>query len=150
MTTRREIFARVRDHLLVQGVRSRIGSADTTDGDEGTVCAYRGRDPDGRPVTCAVGCLIPDGLYDPALECTSAEFLCGIDSGVDATAVQRAARDRLRAGLPDVFNPDNGELLDRLQSIHDSVPPDMWEARLRGVEGWLDGGDAPPWEWERS
>lgn len=61
---RREIFDKVKAHLLEQNERSsRINDMDT--------CLYRG--PNG--LKCAVGVLIPDDLYHPDMEQVSAEAL---------------------------------------------------------------------------
>ena len=50
-----EIFAKVKAHLLKQGMRSM---------NAGSFCAYRGAGG----LSCAVGCLIPDAEYDPIIE----------------------------------------------------------------------------------
>jgi hypothetical protein len=52
--TDREIFDKVRAHLLNQGVRAMVNDA----------CRYR--TPQG--MACAVGCLIPEEFYDPMIE----------------------------------------------------------------------------------
>jgi hypothetical protein len=58
MKTDQEIFDTVAKHLLAQGERAIT---------ENGACAYRG--VEGRK--CAIGCLIPDEVYDPNMECTS-------------------------------------------------------------------------------
>lgn len=57
--TDREIFDKVRAHLLNQGVK-----ALTPNLPSGRICRYR--TPDG--LMCAVGCLIPETFYDPMIE----------------------------------------------------------------------------------
>ena len=52
---RQETYDKVRDHLMNQGERSYIA---------GLGCRYRG--PNG--TMCAVGCLIPDDIYDDGCE----------------------------------------------------------------------------------
>jgi hypothetical protein len=53
--TDREIFEKVRDHLLHQGKQSVVHDGE---------CRYRGP----KRTKCAVGCLIPDTNYDPKME----------------------------------------------------------------------------------
>jgi hypothetical protein len=55
-----EIFDTVATRLTAQRVQSRGRSTNPS----GTVCKYRGHDN----TKCAIGCLIPDELYDPILE----------------------------------------------------------------------------------
>jgi hypothetical protein len=141
--TRREVFVAVRDHLLSQGARSLRDPSvrpDEEDPADGSNCAYRGRTPDGTPARCAVGVLIPDGLYAPALEGASARFLCGAVEGRAVTPAQEAAAMELRLALPDVFRPSNAGLLEALQKVHDDAPPDVWATRLRHIGAALDGG----------
>ena len=60
--SKQEIFDRVAIHLMTQG-----HPAVNEDGD----CRYRGE----RGTSCAVGCLIPDELYDPEIEGESIHVL---------------------------------------------------------------------------
>ena len=54
--TNQEIFNKVATHLFTQGKRSFDKKL--------KVCAYRNDEG----LSCAIGCLIPDELYDPAFE----------------------------------------------------------------------------------
>ena len=59
--TNQQIFNKVAKHLLKQGRRARDGNG----------CAYRGENG----TKCAVGCLIPDALYDDRLEGSSVRYV---------------------------------------------------------------------------
>jgi hypothetical protein len=88
--TAQEAFDTVARHLLDQG------HAATTKDDEGfLICRYRAANGD----RCAVGCLIPDGLYKPGFEGSSVK------------------------GLPAIFSKSLIALLARLQAIHDADNP---------------------------
>lgn len=91
--TPQEIFDTVATHLFAQGERAIAMEPDTD------ICAYR--TSDGKK--CAVGCLIPDELYDPGMEGHSALGL-------------------VNAGflLPSFFDK-NLPLLDDLQFVHDEI-----------------------------
>ena len=91
-----EIFDTVVTHLLTQGVRSANGD----------ICLYRG--PNG--TSCAVGCLIPDEMYEPEM-----------DTGY--SAISLIYSDRFK--LPEYFNSDNTKLLSRLQGFHDGIDEDV-------------------------
>ncbi len=100
---KQDVFNRVATHLLQQGAKSVHAGTGR--------CCYRG--PDG--LMCAVGCLIPDKLYDPALNFSSiyqgkAQAMLGLDESLDCEQV--------------VF-------LSQLQSIHDSHMVESWPAHLR-------------------
>lgn len=117
--TPEDIYALVRGHLLGQGARS-VGPAG---------CAYRGSGL----TACAVGCLIPDGLYDPVLEGRPARALAGVavmvlDAWTDVRL--RRALSALQAALPDVFGPTNVRLLTQLQCVHDMGVPSQWPRLL--------------------
>lgn len=89
--TPQEIFDTVATHLFTQGKRAMDPNTDR--------CAYR--TPDGKK--CAIGCLIPDELYDQGMEGYSVSCL------VDAKFL-----------LPSFFNR-NLRLLSSLQSVHDGI-----------------------------
>jgi hypothetical protein len=103
---KQEIFTTVKNHLLSQNARS------VNDYDE---CVYRG--VDGK--MCAIGCLMPDHLYDP--ECEGHNSL--------DTKVQRC--------LPMIKFPDGDDwggpiilFLNGLQDIHDKYNVEEWPAEL--------------------
>lgn len=85
-----EVFDIVVNHLFTQG-------RPAYDGDQG--CMYRA--PDG--LCCAVGVLIPDDLYDKALEKNPSDYII---------------QDFFDAGLADWREHKN--LLRQLQDIHDN------------------------------
>lgn len=105
--TLQEIFDKVYRHLLSQGKQA---YDETRPG-----CVYRS--PDG--LSCAIGCLIPNSLYYPALE----------GHGVRNMAIITVLK---KAGvIPDIEDYwDYVVLLDNLQKIHDSVFPVDWQEKL--------------------
>ena len=107
----REIFDRVKTHLLAQGERSQRQLT----GLEGDGCAYHA--PNG--LKCAVGCLITEEAYSGALEGDLAD---------DARV--RAALEA--SGIVD--EPFTLDMLCRLQSIHDEEAPNRWEHALDNLE----------------
>jgi hypothetical protein len=94
MLTDQEVFDRVATHLLTQRKKAE---------DQTGMCVYRG--PEG--AKCALGCLIPDELYEPRFE------------GAD-----------LRVMVAENIS-QNRELLAYLQDIHDSESVDRWAYYLR-------------------
>jgi hypothetical protein len=102
--TPQEIFNTVRTHLLTQGCHSRAG---------GGGCRYRGDEG----TKCAIGCLIPDYMYD---------------SGFEGWSVGPLVSTHPR--MAELFGPEPPLLLlDRLQAVHDENPVDEWEDRLERV-----------------
>ena len=101
MKTNLEIFNQVRDHLLKQGRRSiaRYSHAYSY-GD----CRYRGENG----MSCAVGCLIPDELYDPEIE-----------SQFAGSQIVRAVLKKV-----DIWDNNIGMLMN-LQTVHDSA--ESWD-----------------------
>lgn len=99
--TRQEIFDTVVCHLNTMPHRSLLKDN----------CAYRSSDG----LKCAVGCLIPDDVYDPAMEHITIEALI------------EGAR---QWGLPAFFCRENIRFLGRLQSTHDFAP--NWKADSKG------------------
>jgi hypothetical protein len=88
-----EIFDKVVEHLAKQGRHSLSRNK--------LHCLYRG--PDG--LMCAVGCLIPDEMYDPTIESQTISDII-------------LAPSSLRTHLPSYFN-GNIILLGDLQIAHD-------------------------------
>lgn len=64
--TEQEVFDTVVDHLRKQNYERSVNDNDR--------CMYQGNDG----LKCAVGCLIPDELYDPNLEAKDALQVCHI------------------------------------------------------------------------
>lgn len=108
--TKREIFNRVRDHLLLQGAQSRGPLGNWT---------YRGRDGH----SCAVGCLIKDEFYTPELE----GYPFNGDNVLEA----------LQSSGIDALDDDIYSLLRALQRIHDSYEPEAWREQLTRLEATL-------------
>lgn len=111
----RAVFNTVRDHLLKQAVQAK----------DGGTCMYRG--PNG--TKCAVGCLIKDEHYTPEIE--------GL--GVVTLVIgNQAPRDEmLRTALTASIGPLSSEmlnLLEELQNVHDSSPPEGWRHELSQLE----------------
>lgn len=96
MKSAQSVFNKVIRHLRRQGVRSVDGHR----------CLYRG--PDG--TSCAVGCLIPDELYDPSMEGQGVGSL--IYDAEHPKTVQRLLGPRL--------------LLEELQNLHDEYMREGW------------------------
>lgn len=89
--TPQEIFDKVATHLFAQGEMAMDPNTDT--------CRYRTQD--GKK--CAIGCLIPDELYDQRMEGCSVSGLVGA-----------------KFLLPSFFN-ENIHFLDNLQRVHDGI-----------------------------
>jgi hypothetical protein len=106
--SKQQVFDKVALHLLKQNKRSE----ESANG----ACLYRG--PNG--TMCAVGCLIPDELYDSTAEETAAHYVITGD-------------DRLKA----LFEPDviRDFFLDKLQMIHDVDPIEGWYFSLIDFAG---------------
>lgn len=123
----RELFERVRSHLLRQGRRARPAT--------GGGCQYRVElaAEGGRVLRCAVGCLIPEDAYDPAIEGTSLFFVSLTDGrwtgSTDGSA--RLAAVLEAAGVPTF--PGADRLISRLQDVHDRIPPQHWASELEAV-----------------
>lgn len=100
---KQEVFNKVALHLLKQGVRSQSDYDDT--GSFG--CAYRGDNG----TSCAVGCLIPDELYHPDMENSTASSVLAMFPKTQS-----------------LFTEDvkEGYFLTYLQRIHDGENFQFW------------------------
>jgi hypothetical protein len=119
--TPREVFDRVKAHLLAQGKKAANGP--------GEGCQYRTRGG----LKCAVGCLIPDDVYDPTFE------------GVTMRNLSQYARPlgptmRFRAVLQQLGLLEHAALLRDLQSLHDQQMVTEWPRLLDGIEANVDAG----------
>jgi len=74
-------------------------------------CMYRSSEG----LKCAIGCLIPDELYDPKYE------------GVQVKNLPMEILDKI--GL----NQNDYLFLSRLQLLHDTYQPDEWKERLKDM-----------------
>ena len=121
--TQQEIFDVVLAHLRKQG------EAAVDDLDE---CQYRG--PDG--TSCAVGCLIPDELYDPLIENVSAiQIMEGhVPFGRELDGPKLLP---IMARITNLLGTESAALLSRLQYAHDTHLADngllIWEAAMAGI-----------------
>ena len=101
-----EIFDTISKHLLTQKKKA-LNSKN--------YCLYR-TDND---LKCAIGCLIPDDLYDPEIEGFSvADCFC--------STKPKGGLEKLQNILAKLNLDDNKILLERIQSIHDDNQPEYW------------------------
>ena len=108
-----EVFNKVEAHLLAQGVRSIRKS-------KMYMCAYRGAGG----LRCAVGCLIKDEAYHKGLE--------GIAMLADEKEEDRQMlleEALIKSGID--LNSTMTHMLSDLQSLHDTVRPEVWKQRLQ-------------------
>lgn len=131
MMTMREVFDRVKTHLLSQRKQA----------ERGLICAYRGSDG----TKCAVGCLIKDEFYSEIFEGLGIHApIVDISSGTwrakptyttgngDWTRHEALASALNNSGVP--ASASIKDMLSRLQSIHDNEGPEDWEDQLAHVE----------------
>lgn len=104
LSSNREVFDFVKNHLLTQGERAI----------ENNTCLYRTNDG----LMCAAGCLISDEMYDESAEGKRADT-----AGVYERIVKSIGG----------FEPAQA-LLYRLQSIHDGYMPDEWLSQLYRID----------------
>lgn len=116
--TEQEIFDTVLTHLREQGK-----AAATDDGD----CKYRGT----RGTACAVGCLIPDELYNPLIEGLSVDqiFKAAMPEHHQHQAQARAPFTRITNHI----GAEHLQLLQELQDAHDVYLFDL------GMAAWEEG-----------
>lgn len=98
-----EAFDTVSQHLLSQ---KKMSIRET---DYGLECAYRGDNG----LKCAIGCLIPDELYNEKMEGISIHGLA-----------------RKFPSLGKIFRDVNMDMLLELQGVHDDTPVERWGERL--------------------
>lgn len=118
MLTLQEIFDKSAVHLLTQGERS-TSEAAVEGGGNG--CAYRGEN--GR--MCAVGVLIPDDKYDPAIE---GDGVYGISEVIEKCGIIENRHRTL-----DTEDGKRLDLMSELQKIHDGTDPVMWFGSLKDL-----------------
>jgi hypothetical protein len=116
MLANQEIFDRVAVHLLTQNEQCReLG---------GGTCVYR----DDYGHSCAIGCLIPDEIYDSVIEGTAICDLTDIEEDEEEWA-WLLLDVLIRSEVTDK-QLSNYSLLDALQKLHDCGSPDSWKIRL--------------------
>ena len=101
--TKRAVFNKVAKHLLTQNCKA-LG--------ENNNCQYQGQNG----TKCAIGCLIPDELYDWSMEVGFYEV---IDKLEDKGAIK----------LVKCFK-DNFDMLLNLQKVHDFTDVSEWRTEL--------------------
>lgn len=118
--TKREIFDKVKTHLLTQKEKAVNKYV------EGAPCMYR--TPEG--LSCAVGCLIPEDLYDKSIE--------GIAVFSLIHEVDTANRELFNNILTTILGEDSYQdklgLCNLLQYIHDRVHVQDWAYELDRLE----------------
>jgi len=108
---RREVFDKVKVHLLAQGKPA----YSFDDDGEPSGCMYHGN----TGLKCAIGCLIPSMHYYPEIE----------HKGVDSEPVRAILKD---IGVP--TDELSMAMYEELQETHDGVEPDNWAERLDEIE----------------
>lgn len=134
---KREVFQKVKEHLLTQR-EAAIGNDDE--------CMYRA---DSGRLKCAVGCLIPDDLYDPDIEGVGITQLTIKDDEQGELkfaptsqwqhddAIHKFAQILNKTGIE--RSSETRAMLCDLQRLHDSEEPDYWEYCLNSIEAELFG-----------
>ena len=107
----REIFYKVEKHLLKQNERSY---------DKGLARGCRYRNDQG--LTCAVGCLMTDDMYEASFEGESVRDKYVTEALTPIIGVNKAKKE------------DKLELLSKLQQIHDSTSVGNWDIKLRELK----------------
>ena len=109
---RQQALDTVSNHLIRQGRRSDRANPDPSFGPE-RLGAYRG--PHG--YKCAIGSLIKDEFYSPALE--------------SAPAQREVIMEAVSKSLGAEVTEDDSQFLMDLQYIHDHIGPSRWRIELR-------------------
>lgn len=116
---RQELFNKAATHLLKQNKQALADEPDPG-------CQYRASNG----LTCAIGCLIPDELYDPLIENNTVIYLFGADV---APNDKHRLPDNIVKKFKDYFNPSHSDILflTKLQELHDYAEPYAWSENLR-------------------
>ena len=125
--TEQKIFDSVLAHLRKQGKASLNAKGK---------CAYRGEGG----TACAVGCLIPDELYDPRIENWTVESILGLRAN-GAGACENEAYREVLARIAGHLGQENEYLLAALQEAHDHMLAKSglpaWERAMERVAGYF-------------
>lgn len=108
---RQQVYEKVREFF------SRPGAVF---GYSGSMCVYRGDGDPLSPVRCAIGCLLPDNLYDDGMENTGAEE---VYNG-DWHNFDDSGNEYEGYGIGHLFDPSDEGMpyfLSEMQEIHDGV-----------------------------
>lgn len=120
MKTTQEIFTIVKEHLLTQKAKCTA---------PGVGCAYRGANG----MRCAVGILIADEYYTPAMEGGCPTALAPYDANPedDKDSSYFVTTALIKSGVGD----EHHKLLNSLQAIHDSIDSslEVWIAKLQDL-----------------
>jgi hypothetical protein len=101
-----DLFLFVHDHLITQGKKAV---------DEEGDCQYRAEDG----TMCAIGCLIPEEVYDPLVE----------GQGTNSDAF----KEMVRFHIGDMDRNRTDHLLECLQELHDEFDVNDWETRFEDI-----------------
>ena len=117
MYTVEEVINKVYSHLLEQ-------SSNWEDTD--TVCAYRAIRHDGKFYMCAIGCLIPEEIFEKDYNTQLCiEVLLKLDEKVSSLFYSSDDSKQTK---------DNWiSLLGQLQTMHDAMPPNQWPKVLKTI-----------------
>lgn len=110
-----KIFSSVKSHLLLQGGKSERRISATVRNQP----AYRS--DVGNDFKCAIGCLLPDELYDPDFEGTNIRHLLEQHEPLQNYFELSDCLDTRREEI---------NFLNALQQVHDSRDPSEWEECL--------------------
>lgn len=122
----KEIFNTVKTHLLTQNRRAY---------NDDIGCVYL----NDSGLKCAVGCLIPDHLYDENMENAQAGE-CLLSDSEDMNPNNKILKSVLTEVLGGI-NQEKMMLLARLQNVHDSHTVDTWAEKLDAIELSFNLGD---------
>lgn len=103
-----KIIQHVSNFLLAQNAKSEVPSQE--------YCAYRGSNG----MMCAIGCLIPDSLYNERMESVAIISNPKLFTDVIDNIM-------IEYGVPSEREPRLIKLLRELQRIHDSCKVEMWK-----------------------
>lgn len=122
--TDRELFERVRTHLLTQGRRALSAMTKSCRYRMAATEAMGGRYGEGNAfLRCAVGCLVSDAAY--------AQHGAGMENeSLDHSIVRDALRE---SGVP-IDRTETWRMLSTLQSLHDGLGPAVWRDVLAELE----------------
>jgi hypothetical protein len=112
-----DVFNYVKQHLLNQNEKSTEPYS--------LSCYYRTQNEEGKPLMCAVGCLIDDRFYSEEFE----------NSSPGDIRVKKAIENSITNWKYNV------SLLSELQHVHDEYEPEEWSLKLDSLESYFGGID---------
>ncbi len=113
---KQEVFDKVASHLLTQKRLS-------VNKNNSAICRYKTK----KGLKCAIGCLIPDELYDPDIEGRTVNMIISSGEPSEKTLKLKSILYQVLGGtllLEDYL------FLIELQQIHDFIQPSKWKSRL--------------------